>query len=709
MPGKALISVCCSLATSLLWVSSSTLAQAPQEIRACANELLQLNTTPGYDEYAWAPRAAALWVQGPRAGVRLTESQVFTIRGRRRLPREYVLDPGFDQGAAGVASALALVEAPAFPSASYAIVASAAQLQGDHSPCPNVKGDKDGRFMAIHGEAFRNIKAWCQRVDVEQDAEYDLRYVVAALDPAHLPVITLTADSTRIGLPRTTDPYPCVWRAYSGVWRAPRTATVEVCLNVASPSSGGSRLGIDNISIKRFDRDLLDTICVKVIPVPDTTQYTAVVCSGERFREGGLDLGAGETGTLRYALATGCDSVVRVEVEAIDAFRQNLSYRGLCSGTPFRVPGYDLTVSRDTTVALGVYESAGGCDSVVTADIDFFDDQDASITQVDPSCGAPVGTVILTAADSLGLTYAWSDQGPAKATREDIRAGTAGWVEATNRNGCRQRFGYRLKASTRPRAEATVLKVPTCPDSADGVATLTLGGGNFPVVVTFVGGTGSAFTAGVPEARLDRLAPGSYRLLLVDARGCRDTLTLDVPSPGGPSIQIEGPTQIPLGIPGVYSVRIDGPVGDGAVGWRLVTPYGEAPLEPSRGTVSLRPPSGGVLVVDFTDVRGCTFYDSLAISLEASGGPLFPSAFSPNGDGLHDVFVAVEHPGLVATEELLIYDRWGSLVARASGGEGERVAWTGSGMNPGSYIYVARLRFADGSVITQHGAVTLML
>lgn len=68
-----------------------------------------------------------------------------------------------------------------------------------------------------------------------------------------------------------------------------------------------------------------------------------------------------------------------------------------------------------------------------------------------------------------------------------------------------------------------------------------------------------------------------------------------------------------------------------------------------------------------------------------------PNVFSPNGDGVNDLF---EIPGFVA--EITIYDRWGNMVWHGG-------AWNGGGVHPGVYAYVIKL---DGKIF--HGNVTVV-
>ena len=84
-----------------------------------------------------------------------------------------------------------------------------------------------------------------------------------------------------------------------------------------------------------------------------------------------------------------------------------------------------------------------------------------------------------------------------------------------------------------------------------------------------------------------------------------------------------------------------------------------------------------------------------------------PNAFTPNGDGLNDLFI-IRNPFL-SQVDLAIYDRWGDAVFRTSD---INIGWDGTkGGNPlemGAYIYVLDAVTEEGEQITRTGTITLL-
>jgi gliding motility-associated-like protein len=105
---------------------------------------------------------------------------------------------------------------------------------------------------------------------------------------------------------------------------------------------------------------------------------------------------------------------------------------------------------------------------------------------------------------------------------------------------------------------------------------------------------------------------------------------------------------------------------------------------------------------------GCV--DTAVYCFDVSGYVLFiPSAFTPNGDGVNDLFQVVGYG--MEYIELTIYDRWGVPVYTGRGTE--LVEWDGTkGGSPlpeGVYVYLVRYKPVDKEGVEYRtGTVTLL-
>jgi gliding motility-associated-like protein len=104
--------------------------------------------------------------------------------------------------------------------------------------------------------------------------------------------------------------------------------------------------------------------------------------------------------------------------------------------------------------------------------------------------------------------------------------------------------------------------------------------------------------------------------------------------------------------------------------------------------------------VTVTDAYGCTAEDSLfviGVERENMSSEIYiPNAFSPNDDGLNDVFTPVVNGGRI--EQLSIFNRWGNLIFS---GFGDGAKWYGN-VNEGEYyaedgLYTFQVQYTDAA------------
>ncbi|HRK27083.1 MAG TPA: gliding motility-associated C-terminal domain-containing protein, partial [Chitinophagales bacterium] len=116
-----------------------------------------------------------------------------------------------------------------------------------------------------------------------------------------------------------------------------------------------------------------------------------------------------------------------------------------------------------------------------------------------------------------------------------------------------------------------------------------------------------------------------------------------------------------------------------------------------------------LFTVTAQDSFGCSATASVQVVVLPQGNVvLIPNAFSPNGDGVNDLFRV---SGVnVESMELFIYNRWGVEMFAASGAP--NLAWDGTykgtDQEIGVYVYYANITFTNGETETYKGNVTLI-
>jgi gliding motility-associated-like protein len=87
-----------------------------------------------------------------------------------------------------------------------------------------------------------------------------------------------------------------------------------------------------------------------------------------------------------------------------------------------------------------------------------------------------------------------------------------------------------------------------------------------------------------------------------------------------------------------------------------------------------------------------------------------PNAFSPNNDGLNDVFAPTYNPNRFEFLEMKIFNRWGVIIheTKMPGGEWWNGKINGNPEPPGIFSYTISARDKKGKMYELTGTVTLL-
>lgn len=112
--------------------------------------------------------------------------------------------------------------------------------------------------------------------------------------------------------------------------------------------------------------------------------------------------------------------------------------------------------------------------------------------------------------------------------------------------------------------------------------------------------------------------------------------------------------------------------------------------------------------MEVTDDYTCKGYDTLFVKVYEGPTYYVPNAFSPNGDGLNDIFRAVP-VGISTTEYFRIFNRYGELVFSTKewlkGWDGN---YKGKKAEMGNYIWMIKGIDRDGKVVERTGSIMLL-
>jgi len=136
---------------------------------------------------------------------------------------------------------------------------------------------------------------------------------------------------------------------------------------------------------------------------------------------------------------------------------------------------------------------------------------------------------------------------------------------------------------------------------------------------------------------------------------------------------------------------------------------------PACTNLTLRPEGNLTVTAIATDSSGCSQSRTMRIMVNKENLFYVPNAFSPNGDGLNDVFRLYPGPAVESILSFAVYDRWGGQVFLRENLDPENALghWNGRVANArspsiGVYVYTVEVLLFDGRVVSRAGEVLLM-
>ncbi|MEX2589136.1 MAG: PKD domain-containing protein [Chitinophagales bacterium] len=129
----------------------------------------------------------------------------------------------------------------------------------------------------------------------------------------------------------------------------------------------------------------------------------------------------------------------------------------------------------------------------------------------------------------------------------------------------------------------------------------------------------------------------------------------------------------------------------------------------NNSSIEVSPFNSTLYVVEGTDQNGCKASDSTFIFVEVKNLIVVPSAFTPNNDGLNDIFRIIRTLNIQSIDAFEIFNRWGQRVFFSNT---ENVGWDGffkgELQDLGVYVYKIAATTKDGDKIVEKGNLTLI-
>jgi len=298
-------------------------------------------------------------------------------------------------------------------------------------------------------------------------------------------------------------------------------------------------------------------------------------------------------------------------------------------------------------------------------------------------------------------TYQWSDNQDSQ-TAIGLNAMNFE-VTVTDNSGCTTTSNYTLESPSLIEPIVEFID-PSCAGFDTGIVDVTnITGGIGPYQIALNStnqfGTDSTF---------QDLFEGVYEIFVVDDNNCLSWVSGEITAPDIPVIDLADELEIDLG----DSIQINTILNDidiQSIEWNDASTLNcEDCLEPVSYAVN-----NTSYDLTITSVDDCVDMESISVKVNKIRPVYFPNVFSPNKDGVNEVFTVYTNRATEMVEELNIFDRWGNLIFSQTDFDSnvEQLGWDGKfkgeKVDPGVYVYLAKLLFIDGVSLPYTGTISV--
>lgn len=423
-----------------------------------------------------------------------------------------------------------------------------------------------------------------------------------------------------------------------------------------------------------------------IVPTYDET-IQITLCDGASYQN--VTYAQDTTLMEIYTTEEGCDSLISTEIIVMDGY-ELFQEIDICDGELFE----SVLYTQDTTFTK-TYMSQGGCDSIIHTQLTVYPLPNAFISGKTEICSGNQTTLSVAHAAS----YEWSNGSTSSSIDVDV-AGIYS-VTVTNGEGCTSEASVELLVHD---LQVSAFMTPIACDEFDAGVITFQSESPRPLLYSVTGGFGFS---DIPL--FENLIPGTYNLVAKDDSGCLWEDQLTIAEPEELIIDLGDDIYLQLG-DSVAINALSNPTNFSLVEWSpadglscsdCATPVAQ-PLESTLFSVTV------------IDANGCEATDDIHIFVNREPRVYMPNAFSPDGDGINDLFMVYGGVGVQEINIFRIFDHWGSLVFEKEHfmPNDPTCAWNGKfreqEVQSGIFIYMIEVELADGSKYVMKGEIALV-
>ena len=279
-------------------------------------------------------------------------------------------------------------------------------------------------------------------------------------------------------------------------------------------------------------------------------------------------------------------------------------------------------------------------------------------------------------------------------------------ITLTDKNNCKATKEINIESASTPQIDSLEIHHPSCFNQQDGIIEmLKISNGTPPFTYSL---NRDKFQN---ENYFDQLKAGNYEIEVVDDMNCR----------AKKSVVLENPPELEIFSIGLEdnTVFLQGRqlrlIPDISVDESLLYEWQPQKIFSCSDCPNpmVIPSENTFLELTITNENGCQASHSQKIEVLEEIPIYIPSAFSPNGDGINDVFEIHPGPMIQTVQSLKIFNRWGQLVFDSNKNEkGNRISWDGNqngkSVSTGVYVFFAEILLENGSSELKKGEFFLM-
>jgi len=332
----------------------------------------------------------------------------------------------------------------------------------------------------------------------------------------------------------------------------------------------------------------------------------------------------------------------------------------------------------------------------------------ASLTQDVRCAGEETGSIAIdVSGGNGGNTFSWN---PALAgnvsSAGNLPAGNY-LIAVTDSKGCTAQVAVTLNEPAPLAVNFDPVPEPQCAGFETNFELNAITGGVGPDY-TYTIDHGQSYTT----FEIAKVTGGSHILTITDENGCTLDTSFTVSEPAPILVSLPEEIALNLGDSVLINPVVQSAFPISATSWSPAEWVSCISCDVTYATAI----NNQYITVLITDVNGCTGIDSVLLKVDRTRKVFIPNAFSPNKDGINDLFQVYTGPGVQSINYIRVFDRYGALVyeqlALAPNENGSDRGWDGSYRgkfcDPGVFTYVTEVRFIDGKEQLYFGSVTLV-